>query len=198
MSFFTSIKKALGLEYEQPEYEILTKLNDYVEIRKYKPTKWACAQTEAQASYDKMKNESRNLFWQLFGYISGKNSDKQKISMTIPVTMDYKSENDKPIVKDSRVKVEMGFFVPPKFNENTPKPQGDNMFIKEEKDIIVATIRFSGYAKMEDFLENRDSLINQLGDQVKNYDQVNFIGAVYDSPFKPIFRKNEVWLKKIN
>ena len=35
MSFFKSIKKSLGIEIERPPYEILQKLDDNIEIRKY-------------------------------------------------------------------------------------------------------------------------------------------------------------------
>lgn len=35
MSFFKSIKKSLGIEIERPPYEVLQKLDDNIEIRKY-------------------------------------------------------------------------------------------------------------------------------------------------------------------
>lgn len=47
---------------------------------------------------------------------------------------------------------------------------------------------------MEKNLEKRDELIKALGDSASQYDQVNFITAGYDGPFK--FRRNEIWLVK--
>ena len=38
MSFFKSIKKTLGIEIERPSYEVLQKLDDHIEIRKYEGT----------------------------------------------------------------------------------------------------------------------------------------------------------------
>jgi hypothetical protein len=65
--------------------------------------------------------------------------------------------------------------------------------------MIVAASRFSGYAKIDDFMQHREIIIKALGsEEVKNYDTINLLTAVYDAPFKPIFRRNEVWVRKIN
>lgn len=45
-------------------------------------------------------------------------------------------------------------------------------------------------------LAKRDELIAALGDKASQYDQVNFITAGYDAPFKLFNRRNEIWLVK--
>jgi hypothetical protein len=52
---------------ERPEYVMLNKLSDNMEIRKYLASKWACTtQTNGESS----------MFVQLFNYISGIKSNK--------------------------------------------------------------------------------------------------------------------------
>ena len=40
MSFFKTVKTALGIEIERPPYELIKKIGDNIEIRKYAPSKW--------------------------------------------------------------------------------------------------------------------------------------------------------------
>lgn len=40
MSFFKTVKNALGIEIERPPYELIKKIGDNIEIRKYAPSKW--------------------------------------------------------------------------------------------------------------------------------------------------------------
>jgi hypothetical protein len=198
MSFFKSIKLYLGLENEMPEYEVLKTLAENIEIRKYPATKWVSAKMDAKVTQEDVAVERSNLFGKLFKYISGSNSDEQKISMTVPVTINYESKDKEEIVKNSSCEMSMSFYVPPEFNEKTPKPIGENMFIKEIPEMIVAVSRFSGYASVDDYMKHRDLIVQALGpDEAKNFDSVNLMTAGYDAPFQPFFRRNEVWLRKI-
>jgi hypothetical protein len=52
---------------ERPEYVMLNKLSDNMEIRKYLASKWACTT---------QKNGESSMFVQLFNYISGIKSNK--------------------------------------------------------------------------------------------------------------------------
>jgi hypothetical protein len=69
--------------------------------------------------------------------LTGTNSDNQKNSMTVHVTMDYESKDSENIVKNSSWEMSMIFCSLPEFNENTPKPTGENIFIKEKPELIV-------------------------------------------------------------
>ena len=182
---------------EMPNYEVIKTLSNNVEIRRYDASKWACATTKCSAEQCSKSYQSK-MFRKLFKYISGENDLSQKIPMTAPVTMTFKSVSDSKIGPDSEVSYEMGFFVPKDFNAKTPNPTGENMYVKSESELIVAVSRFSGYAKFNDSLTHRDLIIESLGSDATNYDTRNFIAAGYDAPFKPFNRRNEVWLRKIN
>jgi hypothetical protein len=141
-----------------------------------------------------MKNN--NMFWTLFGYIGGENDQKKKIEMTAPVTTVFKSSDSRAISMTSNALMTMRFYVPKSNQANTPNPTG-NAFLQDEPEAQYATIRFGGWASMNDNLSYRDKLIKALGADASKYDTVNFITAGYDSPFNFIGRRNEVWLKQL-
>ncbi|RNA42468.1 heme-binding 2 [Brachionus plicatilis] len=195
MSFIKSIKNAFGLDIERPKYEVIKTLGDNMEIRKYAPTKWVSTTMEGEADHYKSDYQTK-MFYKLFNYISGENENKEKISMTSPVTVAYNSSD--MIAPTSQVKMTMGFFVPIEKKDGTPVPSSSDTFLREEPEMTVAVIKFGGYPTTDDYLKQRDLLINTLGDDAKNYDTVNMMTAGYDPPFKPIKRTNEIWLKKIH
>lgn len=201
MNFLKSIKAYLAsfFEYEMPKYEVIDTLENNVEIRRYAATKWVDAKMDGVVTDDEVSSDSGTMFRKLFRYISGNNSENQKISMTVPVTINYESKDNKEIIKNSSCVMSMSFYVPAQFSNDTPQPTGDNMSVKEIPEMIVAASRFSGYAKIDDFMQHREIIIKALGaEEVKNYDTINLLTAVYDAPFKPIFRRNEVWVRKNN
>merc|ERR1712183_972715 len=59
--------------YDQPEYEVLKKLDGY-ELRRYAPSNWVASEVNA-LTFDA---ESSTNFWNLYGYINGGNADSQK------------------------------------------------------------------------------------------------------------------------
>lgn len=193
MSFFKTAKNLLGIEIERPPYIVLEKIDDYTEIRHYEKTKWACTSASGQADALQAKDQSP-MFGKLFQYISGANEEKQKISMTSPVTFAYQSAEK--MEKNSDVNMAMRFFVPNEHQGKTPEPTGE-VYLEEDPEMTVAVIRFGGYAQMADRITKRDELIQKLGARASEYDCVNMIAAGYDPPFKPIGRTNEVWLKKL-
>lgn len=195
MSFFKTVKNALGIEIERPTYEIIKTLGDNMEIRKYAATKWVSTSMEGEADHYKSDYQSK-MFYRLFNYISGENQNHEKISMTSPVTVAYNSNDT--IKPTSQVKMTMGFFVPVEKQGGTPVPTSSDTFLREEPEMTVAVIKFGGYPTTDDYLKQRDLLIKALGEEAKNYDTVNMMTAGYDPPFKPINRTNEVWLKKKN
>lgn len=83
--FFKSVKSALGIEIEVPPYEVVKKLSDNMEIRRYPATKWVCTKVEGEAGEEKTYQSS--MFYKLFNYISGTNDKSQKIAMTAPVIL---------------------------------------------------------------------------------------------------------------
>jgi hypothetical protein len=184
---------SLSLAIEEPTYTVIQKLGNNMEIRKYAPSKWVTTQVDVR--FRDVKNNM--MFNNLFNYISGANSDKQKMDMTAPVVMSYVSKNNKTINKDSEVTAYMSFYIPSKFENNTPKPSANNVVIRELPEFVTAVVRFGGYANLDDYMKNRDALVKALGSDAKSYDTVNMITAGYNSPYMILFRKNEVWIPKM-
>jgi hypothetical protein len=74
----------LELNAERPPYQIISRLAENIEIRKYPSLKWACTkQTGRLGQYQ--QQFQNGMFYILFNYISGANNKRQKIAMTSPV-----------------------------------------------------------------------------------------------------------------
>ena len=192
MSFFKSVQQAFGFGYDRPSYEVVQKIDNTIEVRKYAPTKWVC--TKVKTEFKESKERTRSMFFKLFDYISGENEAKQKIAMTVPVTSDFKVDDNQILKLESGVEMTMRFFIADGLDP--PKPTGD-AYLVEDPEMTAAVIKFGGYATTEDYINYRNILIDKLGDEAKNYDQVNIMTAGYNPPFQPIGRTNEVWLRKI-
>ncbi len=179
----------------RPVYQVLQQLSDNIEIRKYPSIKWAITSTNGNLQY---MDQHRNLMFQkLFGYISGQNDQNQKIAMTAPVTYNLNNQSSNTLLNNnSNCNITMRFYVPQELYSKTPNPTGD-AYIQTEPEMIVAAIRFGGFATMNDYLYNRDVLIQKLGAEASKYDVVNMITAGYDPPFRTEGRTNEVWFRKI-
>lgn len=181
---------------ETPDYEVLRKIGDNIEIRRYSPTKWVGVTVNGGVK-DLRSNYQTKMFWSLFNYISGKNNMQMKMEMTAPVLMEFENCNTANVNMNSQCDMSMKFYVPKINQANTPSPTGaNNMFVKNETEIIIAAIRFGGYPTMNDNLNRRDSLIAALGSEASKFDLVNFKTAGYNSPWQIFFRRNEIWLRK--
>ena len=93
----------MSADYETQKYEVVIKDNDF-EIGYYPPVIKAKVLSE---------NGSNNNFMKLFKYISGNNSNNEKIAMTTPV---YLSNQDNTNA--------MEFVMPAKFNTNSTALNG--------------------------------------------------------------------------
>jgi hypothetical protein len=185
---------SLSLAIEQPLYKVIQKLGNNMEIRIYVPTKWVTTQVDVRLRDVGFK--INDMYSKLYDYISGANSDKQKMDMTAPFLMSYVSKNNRTINEDSEVTASMSFYIPSKFKDNTPKPSSNNVFIRELPEFVTAVVRFGGYANLDDYMKNRDELVKALGSDAETYDTINMVTAGYDAPYMILFRKNEVWIHK--
>lgn len=181
---------------ETPSYVVLQKLAKNIEIRKYFPSKWTCAVADGPAG-DYRTNLSGNMFNKLFRYISGENNYTTEIKMTSPVVVDYKSLNNKNI-DTSKVPctMQMGFFLPKEFHNDSPFPIREGMYTKIEPEMTVAVIRYNGYTDFNTIIAHKFALIEALGDSAKFFDCQNLVTAGYNAPFDPV-QTHEVWLRKI-
>jgi hypothetical protein len=125
-------------------------------------------------------------FRSLFKYISGENKDKESISMTIPV-MQKSSGNNKWSVS---------FVVPKKFDlKNVPQPDNANIQIKNNSDLKVIAITFSGLFSDGNIEENETKLRNYIKEKgIKIEEPAIYAG--YNAPWTPWFlKRNEVMFK---
>ena len=79
-------------KYEEPEFEVLEekKGETNYELRRYKAAKWTSTSLKGK-DFDDSTN---GLFRKLFRYIRGSNDSNEKVSMTVPVTMNVSGQTN--------------------------------------------------------------------------------------------------------
>ena len=161
---------------EEQKYRVVLHDKDF-EIRFYPAATIATISSSAKT----YKEISGPGFRKLAGYIFGGNEAGKKIPMTSPVHMD---------INDSAST--MSFVMPSSFNEeNLPKPNDSNVFIKKTIDEYVAVTRFSGFASDKDlklYSEKLQSILKEKG--INSFGHYRFLG--YNPPFQLIGRRNEI------
>ena len=154
---------------EQAEYEVLKKLGNNVEIRKYP------AQVVAKTS---TKSGTNGSFGVIARYIFGKNTGSKEIPMTAPVVNNQ---------------VEMYFFMPKGYSlKNLPKPDGNDVKISKLPARTVAALRFSGFWTEGSRIRNESMLMDTVRKSGFAAVGAPFLMR-YDPPWQlPFLRRNEV------
>lgn len=167
----------MAQQTETQLYDVIEKY-DNIEIRYYPPA----AKVMSKGEIGKNSN-----FRNLFNYISGSNSNNEKISMTTPVYM----KND----KENQI---MEFVLPKKFNDNQiPKPDNLNLEVYKSKEAIFASIRYTGYNDNEKQLLYTEKLLTKLKDLGRNIIGTPILLS-YDAPYKFYKRRNEILIELSN
>jgi hypothetical protein len=166
----------MGL-YETLPYEVVKK-ECPIEIRKYNDFLLASTKTVLNQRYD-------SGFSNVFNYISGRNKNKEKISMTTPV-VSYE-ENQQLVT---------GFYVPSKYQKDTvPQPSDPNVFIDDYETALYGVIRFKGSWKEAHLKEKETELRAYLKKHQFNIESQRLLFR-YNPPFVPsVFRRNEIAFK---
>jgi hypothetical protein len=137
------------MAYEEPKYDVIEKV-DVFELRAYKPMVVA----EAFVDGD-MDDASSKGFRLIADYIFGNNKSSigksEKISMTVPVTIEPESEKISMTVpvtmQEASGKWRMYFVMPSNHTLATlPKPNNDEVKLREVPSKKFAVVRFSGLA----------------------------------------------------
>ena len=168
---------------EEPDYTVLKKESE-IEIRQYKNFLTASIEIEGNR-----KEAIGKGFKFLFKYISGENKNKENISMTIPVMQKSSGNN----------KWNVSFVVPKKFDiKNAPQPDNVNIQLKNNSDLKVIAITFSGLFSDGNIEENETKLRNYIKEKgIKIEEPAIYAG--YNAPWTPWFlKRNEVMFKLIN
>ena len=162
-------------KYETPNYK-LVKEEDNFQLREY--------DNFYIVEYRSKKDPNiKGGFQTLFKYISSDNKQNEKISMTVPVIQHKKEKVNK-----------MAFVLPKKYWDNIPKPNNKNLEVKKFEKGLYATISFSGYSNSKKEEKYKTLLKKKVNSENLKIES-EFMLAAYNAPFKPLFRKNEIWVK---
>jgi DNA gyrase inhibitor GyrI len=178
--------KATAAGYESAEYKVIES-EDKFEVREYPELMLASTQT-------KPDSQGRDgSFMKLFGYISGANEAKQKISMTTPVFMQQ---------DDAASKSQMGFVMPKEVAvAGAPTPTGQDVNIRKRPGGRYSVVRFSGQlnaktaaqaeSKLRAWMKSKGLVALPATEQSSGVET-----AGYDPPFTPgPMRRNEVLIR---
>jgi hypothetical protein len=178
--------------YEEPRYEVITRIADRVEIRRYGPR--VAAEVEWPVAGMAGRDQAFRI---LFAYIAGSNkssaSENARIAMTVPVEV----RDQKRIAMTAPVQaseaigaMRMQFFLPAKYTQDSaPTPIDGRVKLVTVPSETIATLRFSGSGS--DFAERQSELITVLS--VSRWRPAGAPYALnYDAPFTLSFlRRNE-------
>tara|TARA_B100000925_G_scaffold110117_1_gene81275 strand:- start:66 stop:617 length:552 start_codon:yes stop_codon:yes gene_type:complete len=165
--FYSGVGSAMA--YEEPSFAVV-EVNEAYEIRYY----------EERIVVQTRNTNQNSGFRKLFNYISGKNSNSEKIAMTVPVTQ---TDNL------------MQFYLPIKFDlKNTPIPIDSDVKISTVPGGHYAVIKYGGRSSDSNFLKHAKFLRGALfNDGIEILSEP--IKATYNGPFTPSFlRRNEALL----
>ncbi len=186
IALFTIIYTNISMALEEPKYQIL-KSNGKYEVRKYND------RLAVEVEYSNQDSGFRYLF----NYISGENTQSEKVNMTVPVTQSVKIDMTAPVTQSKENgKMVMQFFLPSKFTfETAPNPTNNRVSLVVLEGGVYAVIKYSGRLTDKNFQKHYEELKDYL---IK--DKINFIEpaikATYDGPFTlPVLRRNEVMMK---
>ena len=195
--------------YEQPKYEVVQRVKDNVEIRRYAPR--LAAETTVQASdEEKGRNEAFRI---LASYIFGRNKGQTDIRMTSPVeTGRLGREMAMTAPVESRMgsqeiamtapvetagagvgRYSMRFFLPATLTQATaPVPDDVRVRLIELPQETIAARTFSGSPSLTTLEARKRELVDALDGTVWRVTGQPFT-LFYDPPFTiPFLRRNEV------
>jgi hypothetical protein len=144
-TFFMLSTFGINTRTEQPKYEVIEKINNSAEIRRYVPRIAA----ETTIDLTKSGNPRGEAFRIVATYIFGANKSKKKIDMTSPVeirTAGEKIAMTAPVeVNKSEKRLAMRFFMPTQYTkEELPEPTDTRVRLVEIPSETAAVLRFTG------------------------------------------------------
>ncbi len=143
--FFVLSTFGINTGTEQPKYEVIERIGDSVEIRRYAP------RVAAETSIDVTKsgNPRGEAFRIVAAYIFGANKGKKKIDMTSPVEVKTAGEKiamTAPVEIDkSETRLVLRFFMPSQYSRDTlPEPTDNRVRLVDIPSQTAAVLRFTG------------------------------------------------------
>lgn len=178
--------------YEEPRYDVIDRVGDRVEIRRYAPR--LAAEVDLSLAGEAGRREAFQL---LFAYIAGANRGSAigqgTIAMTAPVEVGGRElvAMTVPVeTSDSGGAARMRFFLPAKYSLDTaPKALNPRVRLVTVSGETIATLRFTGSGS--DLVERKTELIAQLAGSKWRASSEPY-ALFYDAPFTlPFLRRNE-------
>lgn len=180
---------------EQPEYRIVERLSEDVEVRRYGP-RVAAETTVEQDDPEAARNDA---FRRLFDYISGANRAADEISMTAPVAVAAGARDiamTAPVeTREREGRTTMRFFLPAPYSlETAPAPTDSQVDVVSVPAETLAVLRFSGSRDADAVRARRTDLIEVLEGSAWQVEGAP-VALFYDPPWTlPFLRRNEVAL----
>ena len=179
---------------EQASYEVVTRLGENTEVRRY-PALVVAETTVAASDEEAGRNTA---FRALFKYIDGGNRAQSKVAMTAPVETAagaQKIDMTAPVETQTSDAGEysMRFFLPAEYTiETAPQPTDPDVRIVEVPERTVAVLRFSGSRGTESVERQTQALATAVDRSAWRTDGEAF-ALFYDPPWTlPFLRRNEV------
>jgi hypothetical protein len=176
---------------EEAKYTVVLKEQAF-ELRRYEPH--IVAETLVDGDFDGAGNKA---FDRLFQYISGNNTAREKVAMTLPVGQEAVGEKismTTPVGQQrDNGRWAVSFMMPAAYAlETLPKPNDAGVTLRQVPAQRMASIRYSGFWSEQSYLSHKKSLTAWITEN--NLKAVGEpIWARYNAPFVPWFmRRNEI------
>ncbi len=180
---------------EEPDYKVVQKLDDDVEVREY------AAYSVAEVVVPGPAADAGNAaFPILAGYIFGKNKGERKFAMTAPVTQaaePVKLEMTAPVTQTAAPGGFRVQFVLPKgvSMASAPEPLDARVSLRDVAPSRIVVIRYSGFWSDANYNEHLAKLQAALR-AAKLVPVGEPVYSRYNAPFTPWFlRRNEIWFR---
>jgi DNA gyrase inhibitor GyrI len=188
---FLPVAQASGVK--EPSYRIM-KEDGKVEIREYQP--YIVAQVAGTGDF---QGAMYSGFMKLFNYISGKNTNRSKIKMTVPVTEEQVTVSEKipmtaPVTQEKSGNLYIiSFIMPENYRMDTlPIPDDRSVTFRQVPAHKAAVLKFSGRMK-QDVADKKIAELKAYLAKNGLEARSNFMMAQYNPPWIPGFmRRNEV------
>ncbi|GFH29857.1 uncharacterized protein HaLaN_28595, partial [Haematococcus lacustris] len=175
-----------------PDFEVLEDYGNGVQLRRYAPSTWAHTEVN-EAVYEKATVVG---FQRLFKYILGCNNLEAKIDMTAPVATHINLDADDEFTDQYSV----AFYLPWEYQSGedagaskVPGPKDDRVVIDNLPKVDAYVLPFGSYAlgfRVKKLAIDFFDFLDQQG--ITDYYRSSFAVLVYDAPFKPFNRHNEI------
>lgn len=176
---------------EEAEYTVVLQ-EDSFQVRQYEPHVVA----ETRVTGD-LEGAGSKAFGRLFKYISGNNTQRQKVEMTAPVSQEAageKIEMTSPVGQQrDNGQWAVSFMMPSSYSLQTlPEPNDPEVNLRQVPGRHMAAVRYSGFWSEKRYRRNLDKLRSWMAKQdLKPVGEP--IWARYNPPFMPWFlRRNEI------